>query len=143
MVNVGRGNPLSQGDFYPSRESWSRNDRQYIDIPQDGRFSTPSIHGYPQVCFPVLVHDGTAILTILKAIETALRDCAQIPVKEFALVVLLENGEEKTYSSTSLKPHWSKIFSERFKRDFHQCANGWVGTDGSYPSSGQFNALQR
>lgn len=77
-----------------------------------------------------------------KAIETALRDCAQIPVKEFALVVLLENGEEKTYSSTSLKAHWPKIFSERFKRDFHQCATGWVGNDGSFPNSGQFNPLQ-
>lgn len=140
MVNVGRGHPLSQGDFY-QKDNWLRNDRQYNEFPQDGRFSTPSIHGLAQVCFPFLDHNGIANLMILKPIVTALRDCAQIPVKEFALIVLTDNGEEKTYSSLS-KAHWPRIFSERFQRDFHQCANGWVGTDGSYPNTGQFNALQ-
>ena len=136
MVNVGR-NALSQGEFYPPRENWPRNDRQYIDI-QDGRFTTPSVHGYPQVCISVPPYYTKVNLTLSKPIETVLRECAQIPVKEFALVVMLENGEQKTYSSTSLKPHWPKIFTERFKRDFHQCAR-WVTAEGSYSSSGQSN----
>ncbi|TVY33082.1 Uncharacterized protein LOCC1_G008671 [Lachnellula occidentalis] len=114
MVNIGR-NALPQGEFYPSRENWPRNDRQYMEI-QDNRFNTPSVHGYPQ------------------AVEHALRECAQIPVKEFALIVMQDNGEQKTYSSTSLKPHWPKIFTERFKRDFHQCAR-WGNAEASYPNS--------
>ncbi|TVY32091.1 Uncharacterized protein LSUB1_G008706 [Lachnellula subtilissima] len=125
MVNVGR-NALSQGEFYPSRENWPRNERQYMEI-QDGRFNTPSVHGYPQVYIPAPIYDT-------KAVEHALRECAQIPVKEFALIVMQDNGEQKTYSSTSLKPHWPKIFTERFKRDFHQCAR-WANAEGSYPNS--------
>lgn len=82
------------------------------------------------------------MLTSRKPIETALRECAQIPVKEFALIVMLENGEEKTYSSTSLKPHWQKLFNDRFRRDFHQCAQ-WVNTEASFPSSGQFGTLSQ
>jgi hypothetical protein len=141
MVNVGR-NTLSQGEFYPSRENWLRNDRQYIDIPQDGRFTTPSIHGYPQVCISVGLYCAKIILTPSKNVETALRDYAQIPVKEFALIVMQENGEQRTYSSTSLKPHRSKIFTQRFKKDFQQYAR-WVNTEGSYPNSGQSNLFQQ
>jgi len=134
MVNVGR-NALSQGEFYPSRENWPRNDRQYIDNPQDGRFTTPSIHGYPQVCISNRIYCAKIKLTRPKNVEAALRDYAQIPVKEFALIVMQENGEQRTYSSASLKPHRSKIFTERFKKDFYQYAR-WVNTEGSYPDSG-------
>lgn len=49
-----------------------------------------------------------------------------------------DNGEQKTYSSTSLKLHWPKIFTERFKRDFRQCTR-WANAEGSYPNSGQSN----
>ncbi|TVY88179.1 Uncharacterized protein LAWI1_G007561 [Lachnellula willkommii] len=125
MVNLNR-NALPQGEFYPSRDNWPRNDRQYMDI-QDGRFNTPSVHGYPQVYISAPIYDA-------KAVEHALRECAQIPVKEFALIVMQDNGEQKTYSSTSLKLHWPKIFTERFKHDFHQCAR-WANAEGSYPNS--------
>ncbi|KAF4622808.1 hypothetical protein G7Y89_g14217 [Cudoniella acicularis] len=112
MVNLNRGNSLSQGDFFPSRDNWGSR----IEIPQESRIPSAPLHGYPQ------------------PIESALRDCAQIPVREFALVVILENGEEKTYSSTSLKPYRPRIFTERFRRDFRQCVRR-AGVEGSCPSS--------
>lgn len=114
MVNVGRGNPLSQGDIYLQRESWLRNDRQCIDPT---RFEPVFSHELPQ------------------DIESALRDCARIPVKEFALFVKAENGEERMYSSPSLRPHRNRIFSSGFRREFRHCCR-LISADGSFSSSG-------
>jgi hypothetical protein len=59
-------------------------------------------------------------LIFLKPVETALKDCAGLSVKEFALIVLDENGDEKTYTSTSLTPHQQRIFTEKFRNDFRK-----------------------
>ena len=74
-------------------------------------------------------------LTPPKNVEAALRDYARIPVKEFALIVMQENGEQRTYSSASLSPHQPKIFTKRFEKNFQQYAR-WVNTEGPYPESG-------
>ncbi|TVY82745.1 Uncharacterized protein LSUE1_G001420 [Lachnellula suecica] len=123
MVNVGRANPLTQGEFY-SRENWNRSQTQYSDI-QDARFSNPPIHGFSQGL-------------LYNSVETALKEHAGIKVKDFALIVIDELGEEKIYSSAALKPHWPKIFNERFKRDFRQCA-GWATGEGSYSNPAAYN----
>lgn len=46
----------------------------------------------------------------------ALRDCAGIPVKEFALFAILDNGQQKLYSSSKevqnqidSKPVWKEL----------------------------------
>lgn len=81
-------------------------------------------------------------LTYFKTVEAALRDCARIPVKEFALVVLLESGEERYYSSQSLTPYQPRIFTERFKQDFRRNVHRSI-TEGSYPNSGWLKAHLR
>jgi hypothetical protein len=77
-------------------------------------------------------------LTYFKTVEAALRDCARIPVKEFALVVFLESGEERYYSSQSL----TRSFTERFKQDFRRNIHRSI-TKGSYPNSGWLKAHLR
>lgn len=52
-------------------------------------------------------------------IAAALKECAGLLFKEFALVVLNENGEEDVYTSAALTPHQRRIFTDRFKVDFH------------------------
>lgn len=60
-------------------------------------------------------------------IEAALRDCVGLPVKDFALIVSLETGEEKTYTSHSLTPFQPQIFTDRFKHDFRRSVQRSVG----------------
>ena len=72
-----------------------------------------------------------------KTIEAALRDCVRLPVKEFALIVLLESGEERTYTSQSLTPCQPRIFSERFRTDFRRNVRR-ATAGGDYPGSGSF-----
>ena len=76
-------------------------------------------------------------LTYYKIIEAALRDCVRLPVKEFALVVVLENGEEKTYTSQSLTPYQPNIFTDNFRHDFwRNLRRAASDTEGWYPNSG-------
>lgn len=68
--------------------------------------------------------------------ETALRECAGISVKDFALIIFDQYGEEKTYTSKSLTPYMRRIFSERFKQDCRRYVQ--KPTQGSHPQSGLF-----
>lgn len=104
---VQRGDPLQQRDFYPATRdaNWHPVDRNFLDATQETRFHTSQ---------PSPVH--TRALTI----EAALRDCVRLPVKEFALIVLLENGEERTYTSQLLTPCQPRIFSDRFRQEFRR-----------------------
>jgi hypothetical protein len=72
---------------------------------------------------------------ILKTIEAALRECVRIPVKDFGLVVTLESGEEKTYSSTSLAPYRQRFFTDQFYSNFRRAVRR--ATDDAYSSSGK------
>ena len=137
---VERGNPLPQGDYFPPRENgWGRNERSYLDIPQDGRFNPPQqIHAREMVGRPCSLSQRE--LTLPKTVEQALRDCARIPIKEFALAVTLDNGEEKMYSSTALIPYRQRFFSDRFRQDFHRSVRR-AAMDGPYVGAGMVSAL--
>lgn len=51
-------------------------------------------------------------------IAAALKDCTGLLFKEFVLVVLDEDREEKLYTSAALTPHQQRIFTDRFKVGF-------------------------
>jgi hypothetical protein len=76
---------------------------------------------------------GPCVLTRFQPVETALKDCAGLSVREFALIVIDESGGEKTYTSTSLTPHQQRIFTDRFRTDFRRSVRR-AATGGSYPS---------
>jgi hypothetical protein len=73
-------------------------------------------------------------LNFVKTLESALKDHLCLPVKEFALAVVFENGKKETYTSPSLPPYESRIFTERFHEHFRQNLRR-AGTEGSYPTS--------
>jgi hypothetical protein len=50
-------------------------------------------------------------------IASALKELA-LPVKEFAFIVVDENGNSKEFTSPSLKPYHQQVFSNKFRRDF-------------------------
>ena len=110
---------LPHRDLFPPREHGWLPERPFLDIPQEGRFTAQPMHSRWLVGARQLkkqVHE----LTRLKSVESALKDCAGLKVKEFALAVLLENGKLKTYTSTSLTRLQGRIFTSDFKRDFHR-----------------------
>lgn len=76
-----------------------------------------------------------------KPIGVALRDYAGIPVKEFVLACRLDNGEEKTYHSKSLRPYISKVFTERFRRDFTHYSHR-ANAERGYAGAGKFKMHQ-
>jgi hypothetical protein len=137
---VQRQNPLPGGDFY-SRESWSRNERY---IPQENQFTsapppTPthtSIHPRVQVCFSIL---QVRLLLTCKTIEDALKLCAEIPVKAYALIVRLENDEDRIYTSPSLTPFRERIFTDAFKTNFRRSVKRATATlvDNNFPNPGR------
>jgi len=114
--------PIQQGDFFPRDGSngWSRIERSYLDTPQDNRFASPASSIHPRSIVCPCMNVGTSGLTRTKTIEAALRECVRIPVKEFGLVVILENGEEKTYSSSSLAHYRQRFFTDQFHSNFRR-----------------------
>jgi hypothetical protein len=50
-------------------------------------------------------------------IASALKELA-LPVKEFAFIVVDENGDSKEFTSPSLTPYHQQVFSNKFRRDF-------------------------
>jgi len=78
-----------------------------------------------------------SVLTFFQSVESALRDCARIPVKEFALVAILENGQPKVYRSSNLTPTTARYFSNQLKQDFRDTIR--PSAEGSYPSSGSLS----
>ncbi|KAE8449087.1 hypothetical protein EG329_008470 [Mollisiaceae sp. DMI_Dod_QoI] len=118
---VQRPNPLQQGDFNYQRDSaWPRNDRSF-DIPQDGRFIPAPA--------PTPVHARS------QTIEAALRDCVGIPVKAYALIARLENGEDKVYSSASLADYRGRIFTDPVKDIFRKSIKKSTAAENSFPNS--------
>ena len=71
-----------------------------------------------------------------KTIETALKECADIPVRDFGLIITLENGEEKTFSSNSLAPCRQYFFTEDFYSHYRRAVQK-ANKDDTYSSSGR------
>jgi hypothetical protein len=90
-------------------------------ISQDQHFATPT-------------HNHGGGMTI----EQALKECVRIPVKEFALAAVLESGEERVYSTSSLAKYRGKFFGEQFKAEFHRCIRK-AAHEGIYWGSGKFS----
>jgi hypothetical protein len=59
-------------------------------------------------------------------------------VKEFALAVVLESGEERVYSSPFLAKYRERFFGEQFKTEFHRSIRK-AAREGIYPGSGRFS----
>lgn len=87
----------------------------------------------------VVTHPSTqSIMTDeLKTVDTVLRDCVGLPVKEFALIVQLENGGNKTYTSQSLNPCQTRIFSNQFRQAFSRSVR-LATMDATHSGSGMF-----
>ncbi|KAF8857588.1 hypothetical protein BDZ45DRAFT_429856 [Acephala macrosclerotiorum] len=116
---VQRPAPLQQGDFsYQRDNTWPRNDRSFLDIP-DSRFvsaaTTPtSVHPRPQT------------------IDTALKECAGINVKQWAVIARLENGEDTVWSSQSLVKYREKIFNSDVREVFRRSVKRATATENSF-----------
>jgi hypothetical protein len=76
----------------------------------------------------------------VKTVEAALRECAGISVRDFSLVVTLENGEEKTFSSVSLAPYRQRIFTQDFYVNYRRAVRR-ANPDGSYCGSGTSHSV--
>ena len=61
-------------------------------------------------------------LISFESVNTALRDCAGLLFKEFALVVLDENGEEKVFTSAALTLSAANIYRSIPGRLPFQCS---------------------
>jgi hypothetical protein len=121
---VQRPTPLQQGDFAYQRENtWPRNDRSFLDIPQDGRFvsaappQTP-IHSRLQVCSSHIQFTYSKLTS--KTIDTALKECAGVNVKQWALIARLDNGQDEIYSSQSLVEYRESIFNDSVRDVFRR-----------------------
>ncbi|ESZ92987.1 hypothetical protein SBOR_6653 [Sclerotinia borealis F-4128] len=53
-------------------------------------------------------------------IKEYLRSCTRIPVKEFAVIAILDDGQEVNYTSQNLTNFQPRIFSQHLKNDFHR-----------------------
>jgi hypothetical protein len=129
---------LPHREVFPQREHGWLPERPFLDIPQEGRFTAQPVHSRWLVGTRQLKRQIRR-LTCVKSVESALKDCAGLKVKEFALAVLHENGKLKTYTSTSLTPLQGRIFTGDFRRDFHRsvqlAARGLLSqVGGSVPS---------
>ncbi|RFU24067.1 hypothetical protein B7463_g12271, partial [Scytalidium lignicola] len=120
---VGSGYPLPRKGFGPPRDPlWHPLERFQDPSLCDDRSST-----------------GGGVHPRSLSIETALRDCVGLPVKDFALIVSLENGEEKTYTSHSLTPFQPQIFTDQFKHGFRRGVQRSLGepfTDSAHSQEG-------
>jgi hypothetical protein len=67
---------------------------------------------------------------LIKPIDVALKKYAHIPVTEFVIAARLENGEQATYTSASLKQYRSMILTEEFEKCFQHFSRRVAG-DGS------------
>lgn len=93
-------------------------------------------HLYIQDAWSVHPHTHENLDTdLLKTVEAALKECAGIPVKDFGLVVTLENGEERTFSSTSLAPYRQRFFTGEFYSHFRRAVR--KASDDAYSTPGK------
>ena len=132
--------PSQQGDFSSFQRDvtgWNRNERSFLDTPQDNRFArtASSVPHHGDLVGP-LSAVKIQVLTQFKTIEQALRECVPLPgLKEFGLIVTFDNGEEKTFTSKSLAPWRDRVFNDRFRSDFRKAVRR--ATDEPYCSSGK------
>lgn len=75
-------------------------------------------HSNCLVCLSVGTTFST--LTLLQTVVKALRNCSNIPIKDFALCVSLENGDEELYSSANLTPYRHQFFTADFYSSFRR-----------------------
>jgi hypothetical protein len=130
--------PIQQGDSSFQRDNgWIRNERPpYLDTSQETRFASGSSSVHPRclVCPSAHTHENLNT-DLLKTVEAALKECAGIPVKDFGLVVTLENGEERTFSSTSLAPYRQRFFTGEFYSHFRRAVR--KASDDAYSTPGK------
>ncbi|KUJ07360.1 uncharacterized protein LY89DRAFT_742991 [Mollisia scopiformis] len=108
---VQRQNPSQPGDYYQREGTWK------------DRFG---------------VHNRfVPAAATAQAIEDTLKKCVGIPFKEFGLIVRLETGEDKVYSSLALARFRDTIFTEKFKQDFHRSIRKALAP--TYPSPTAFH----
>ncbi|TAQ83041.1 hypothetical protein B7494_g8635 [Chlorociboria aeruginascens] len=111
---VQRALPLQQRSHYPAREHRSPDERPFPNNP-----------------LPEGSNNGGSIHPRTLTIEESLRECARLTsLDKFALIILQDNGEERTYTSQSLKLHQSQIFSESFRAQFRAAAGGSFSSPG-------------
>jgi len=72
------------------------------------------------------------------SIEESLRCCARVPVKDFALIAVLDDGQEVTFTSQNLTSFQPNIFFPAFKIDFHRCVRR-AGLDAPFSNSGVYS----
>ncbi|KAG9248277.1 hypothetical protein BJ878DRAFT_62171 [Calycina marina] len=59
-----------------------------------------------------------------QSVHSALRECAGIPAREFALFVVDDQGTERQYTSASIARYQPTLFDERFRAEFRNVIAG-------------------
>ncbi|KAM0176294.1 hypothetical protein ACHAPF_004944 [Botrytis cinerea] len=121
-------NPMQSRDCY-GRESWLNTAERPFDCSQPS-LTEPRL---TQIT-PHRPHPHELALTV----EEALRSCARIPVKEFAVIAILDDGREVNYTSQTLKNFQPRIFSPHLKNDFHKSVQR-AALDASFSNSTSYN----
>ena len=125
---------LQQRELLSLRENGWHAEGPLHTSSQEGSFTAESIYPRCLVGSQHAMSRGHA-LRLFKPVETALKYCAGLSVKEFALIIRGEHGEEKTYTSASLTPHQQRIFTHNFRVDFRRITEN-ASPGGSYLSLG-------
>jgi hypothetical protein len=118
-------NKLPSGSQPYGRETWLSQERAF-DCSQPTADSRQ---------IPIPIHPPHSIAL---SVEQSLKECARVPVKEFALYVILENGREGTFTSGNLTSFQPKIFSPHFKSEFEKCVRK-ASMEASFSNTGVYN----
>ncbi|KAF7852433.1 hypothetical protein EAF04_010973 [Stromatinia cepivora] len=121
-------NTMQSRDCY-GRESWPSSGERSFDCSQPSMNEarlTPITTNRP--------HPHELPLSV----EECLRSCARIPVKEFAVIAILDDGREVNYTSQTLTNFQPKIFSSHLKNDFHKSIQR-ASLDASFSNSTSYN----
>ncbi|ESZ90784.1 hypothetical protein SBOR_8832 [Sclerotinia borealis F-4128] len=121
-------NPTQSRDCYP-REPWSSTAERPFDCSQPSLNETRLIPITPHRSHP---HD------LPLSVEECLRSCARIPVKEFAVIAVLDDGREVNYTSQNLTNFQPRIFSQHLKNDFHRSIQR-ASLDASFSNSTSYH----
>ncbi|KAI9645822.1 hypothetical protein NHQ30_005257 [Ciborinia camelliae] len=121
-------NSMQSRDCY-GRESWPSTVERTFDCSQ------PSLNeARPTPITPHRPHPHELPLSV----EECLRSCARIPVKEFAVIAILDDGREVNYTSQTLTNFQPRIFSPHLKNDFHKSIQR-ASLDASFSNSASYN----
>ncbi|KAM3074784.1 hypothetical protein ACMFMG_008200 [Clarireedia jacksonii] len=110
-----------------ARESWS-------NTAAERSFDCSQPQPEPRIAAPISHRPHSLPLSI----EESLRCCARVPVKDFALIAVLDDGQEVTFTSQNLTSFQPNIFSPAFKTDFHRCVRR-ASLDAPFSNSGAYN----